>query len=104
MTVDGLPSKRPACPDAFKSRAHLSEEEIEFWFKQDFGHSRTFASIQAKLYEVGAGKLRRKKKNIVKTRSQSRSALLRRWTRPNRQFCEQEVFDEKESIHTKTLN
>jgi hypothetical protein len=68
MAVDGLPSK------------HLPEKEIELQFKQYFGHSRTFAAIQAKLYEVGAGKLRRKKKNIVTIKS----ALLQPLTRPDR--------------------
>jgi hypothetical protein len=28
MTVDELPSTRPACPDGFESLAHLSEKEI----------------------------------------------------------------------------
>ncbi|KAI2756354.1 hypothetical protein DTO006G1_7994 [Penicillium roqueforti] len=49
-------------PRWFKSRSHLPEKEVELHFKHDFGHSRTFAAIQAKLYEVGAGKLRRNKK------------------------------------------
>lgn len=50
-------------PQWFEPRANLPEEDIEAQFKQDFGHYRSIAAIQAMLYHLGAGHLRRKKKN-----------------------------------------
>jgi hypothetical protein len=49
-------------PSWFKSRANLTEEEIVSQYKQDFGHFRSFAAIQAMLYQRGAGHLRCKKR------------------------------------------
>jgi hypothetical protein len=54
VTLDGLfsPSvSQPIILPLLLASFPLSRE-IDLQFKQDFGHSRTFASIQAKLYEV----------------------------------------------------
>ncbi|KAJ6033856.1 pectate lyase superfamily protein domain-containing protein [Penicillium canescens] len=93
-------AEQKAClPRWFESRAHLPEKEIELEFKQDFGHSRTFAAIQAKLYEVGAGKLRRKRKeehrqNKIPVEISPAPAIDPfRSSIPSRSTPEAEVFD-----------